>query len=371
MCLPRSITLLTLCLSLSSALVVGHVWGEELDVQGDGAPSVVATEPYEEPIGGDSVAPEELMAGEGGSTAQPSLAGGDEVLDELCRGPVPQGYPFEVGEPSFGKGQLIEYRPGDLPIILGVPHGGLLEPEELVEDHDELARDSGSLETALLVYEQLQQLTGRTPHMIINHVKRNRLNLNRVDARPNVDHPLAINAYHEFHAYVDEAKRWVSSACGRGHYFDFHTNGHIERWVEVGVGLSRAQLARSDVELDQPKMRRRSFYRSLTLDPKVSLAALVRGPLSLGGLLEREGIRVVPSPKHPSPGEGGYFSGGYNSKLHGSRDGGLIDSSQLEIHYSYIRAQGMARQRFSHLLSLAIARFMQHHYGYRLLDEEE
>jgi|GEM_PF-856736 len=292
-------------------------------------------------------------------------------VEDVCHGPHPEGHRYEVGVSSFGQGGLIEYRPGDLPIIIGVPHGGLLEPEELAEDQGELARDTGSLEAALIVYQQLKELTGHTPHMIINHVKRNRLNLNRVDARPNMDHPIAINAYNEFHAYVDEAKRWVSATCGRGHYFDFHTNGHVERWVEVGVGLSRAQLARSDEELERAQLRRRSFYRALASDPKVSHAELIRGPMSLGGLLEREGVRVVPSPKHPSPGVGGYFSGGYNSKLHGSRYGGTIDSSQLEIHYSYIRSKGMTRQRFSHTLSVVIARFVQHHYGFELLDEAE
>ena len=56
---------------------------------------------------------------------------------------------------------------------------------------------------------------------------------------------------------------------------------------------------------------------------------------------------------------------------HGSRHGGVIDSSQLEIHYSYIRAKGMARARFARTLSLVIARFMQYHYGFMLLNEED
>jgi len=282
--------------------------------------------------------------------------------------PLPHGY--QAGVAVWSESELIEYRPGELPMIIAAPHGGHLEPEELAEAKGELARDTGSLESALLVYERLRELTGRSPHLIINHVKRNRLNLNRLDARPNAQHPLALSAYHEFHGFVNDAKRWVSEACGAGHYFDFHTNGHVERWVEVGVGLSRAQLKRSDERLEEPKLRRRSFYRSLLSDPERSLAELVRGPTSIGGLLEAEGIRVVPSPKHPSPGDGGYFSGGFNSKQHGSRYGGVIDSTQLEIHFSYIRARGMARARFSETLAYVIARFMELHYGFKLLDDE-
>ncbi len=160
-----------------------------------------------------------------------------------CPGPPPASYTFTAGVAAFGDDDLIEYVPGDLPIIISAPHGGTLEPAGFAVDPSSLSRDGGSREAALLVHRYLGEVTGRTPHLIINHVTRNRLNLNRSDARPNETLPAAVQAWTEFHEFIEAAKGWVSAACSKGHYFDFHTNGHDERWVEIGVALTGSQLA--------------------------------------------------------------------------------------------------------------------------------
>ncbi len=59
----------------------------------------------------------------------------------------------------------------------------------------------------------------------------------------------------------------------------------------------------------------------------VPFDALIRGEKSLGGLMEIRGYRSVPSPKHPHPGDGNYFNGGYTTETHGSRDGGGLDAT--------------------------------------------
>lgn len=278
---------------------------------------------------------------------------------------------YQVGSVVFGEQGYIEYVPGDLPIILAAPHGGVLEPEGF-DVGEGLAMDSGSQETTRLLYERLRQLTGRKPHMVINHIKRNRLNLNRPDARPNADHPPAKLAWQTFHDFVEASKGWITEACGRGHYFDIHTNGGTEdRWVEVGLGLSRGVLAMSDASLDTEMNRQASFYRALASQPGVSFAEIIRGPTSIGGLLDARAIQVVPSPTHPGPGDAGYYTGGYNSVTHGSRHGGVIDSTQLELHFDYINAgSGESRERkraaFVEVLADVIVIFMETHYGFEL-----
>ena len=49
------------------------------------------------------------------------------------------------------------------------------------------------------------------------------------------------------------------------------------------------------------------------------LSAVVRGSMSLGSIMQRRGYKTVPSLQHPDPNGGGYFTGGFNSKLRGSR----------------------------------------------------
>ena len=42
------------------------------------------------------------------------------------------------------------------------------------------------------------------------------------------------------------------------------------------------------------------------------------------------GYSSVPSQTNPDPNGGGYYSGGYNTQRHGSKNGGTIDAIQIE-----------------------------------------
>ena len=287
-----------------------------------------------------------------------------------CPMPPPVGYRYMVGQPVFGQNDYIEYIPGDLPIILTAAHGGTLEPQGFEIELGTNASDGGSQQLARLVHARLGQLTGRTPHLVINHIKRNRLNLNRDDASPNAQHPPAIAAYDEFHGFIEDAKAWVTAACGQGHYFDLHTHGRRENaWVEIGLGLSKRDLLLGDEQLAGEADD--SFYRHLAGQPGADFAQLVRGPTSLGGLLEAQSfegspVRAVPSPKNPDLGPYPYFNGGFNTQAHGSRQGGHIDATQLEFHFSQINAGARKRQAFSIVLSDVLRTFVETHYGFDL-----
>lgn len=313
--------------------------------------------------------PAETGRGSGSTTADTDPTGTTETGDRpegLCAGPIPADYGYAIGESYFGRNEYIEYLPGDLPIVLTAPHGGDLEPEEIPPQEGVLAKDSGSLETTLLVRQYLLEETGRAPHVIINHLTRHRLNANRDKDEAAFGNVHAEQAWDEFHDYIEDAKTWVTSACGRGHYFDLHTNGHAEAWNEMGFALSGAELDLPDEELDTPERREKSTLRSLTAPPEVSLVEVLRGPTSLGGVLDAAGVKAVPSPSHPGPAGGGYFTGGYNVRRHGSRDGGVIDGTQIESHFSYINAGEAAREDYSQKLTHAMIVFMESHYAFDL-----
>ncbi|MEY8204367.1 MAG: hypothetical protein RPR40_04755 [Bermanella sp.] len=296
-----------------------------------------------------------------GSRSAPDAAALDAAPLSDCAHGIASGYNFTAGQSYFGAKQWIEYIPGTLPIIIAAPHGGELTPDEVPVFNDGLAQDGGSQAYARAVAQALYQLTGRHPHLVINHLARNRLNLNRAPENDNRDNAAAMVAWQEFHHFVEQAKSWVSQACQKGLYLDFHTNGHDHGYVELGYLLTREQLNLSDAQINQLTT---SSLTHLASQDGHSLAALVHGEWSLGQIMhEQYNILTIPNATD-IPFQHRYFSGGYNTRSHGSVAGGVIDAIQIESHFNYVNSGASVRLDYSLRLAHAIHQYMQHWYGF-------
>jgi len=280
-----------------------------------------------------------------------------------CSHGEPNVWGFEAGQPYFGDNHWIEYIPGTLPIIIAAPHGGELTPDEVPVFNDGLARDGGSQEYARAVAQSLYNLTGRYPHLIINHLARNRLNLNRAQEDDNQDNALAMLAWGEFHQFIDQAKNWVEQACETGLYFDFHTNGHEHGYVELGYLLTRDELNLSDSQINL--LSDTSIHHLANQDDH-TLTEIVHGEFSLGQIMnEQYNILTIPNATN-IPFQHEYFTGGYNTRTHGSVDGGVIDAIQIESHFNYVNSGESTRLDYSLKLSQAIFQYIEHWYGFDL-----
>ena len=152
---------------------------------------------------------------------------------------------------------------------------------------------------------------------------------------------------------------------GRGMYFDLHGHGHDIDRLELGYLLSAADLNRSDVALNAVAFVASSSIRDLGRDSPLPFSQLLRGPTSLGGYLQTEGVRGVPSPGDVSPGSDAYFTGGYNTREHGARsDGEVISGVQIEHHFSGLRDTSGNRRVYAAQLARSIRAFMLEHYGF-------
>ncbi len=281
-----------------------------------------------------------------------------------CSHDAPANYDFIIGQSYFGQNNWIEYIPGSLPIIISAPHGGELTPPEVPIYNDGLARDGGSQEYARAVAQSLFNLTGKYPHLIINHLARNRLNLNRAQIDDNHENPLAMVAWNEFHNFISSAKDWVSQACGKGLYFDFHTNGHDHGYNELGYLLSRNELNEADSIINN--LANNSSLNHLASEDAHLLSELVHGEMSLGNILnEQYQLLTIPNAIN-IPFNHDYFTGGYNTRTHGSIDGGVIDGIQIESHFNFVNSGEDTRLDYSLKLSQGIFKFVQHWYGFDL-----
>jgi hypothetical protein len=271
------------------------------------------------------------------------------------------------GASFLGRNGYTEYLPGDLPLILSAPHGGDLTPSEIPDrTYGTTVTDRNTRELILQIRSAIKTQTGFYPHIIISHLKRTKLDPNREIIEAAQGDPEGERAWYEFQAFIDAAGDIVEDEFGEGFYIDLHGHGHDIQRLELGYLLSSSDLSISDEALAGPTFVNKSSYKVLGSKPGLNFAHLIRGPSSLGTLMELEGVPAVPSQSQPNPGGDPYFNGGYNTARHGSRDSGSVSGVQIECNYTGVRDTEASRQAMAEALGRALATFFPEHFGFPL-----
>lgn len=273
---------------------------------------------------------------------------------------------YEPGVSYLGRNGYVEYVPGTLPVVISAPHGGDLEPGEIADrTYGTTVQDTNTRETLQAVRDALVERTGHAPHVVISHLRRTKLDPNRDVAEAAQGNPFAEQAWEEFQGFIERARTTVEEGFGSGLYLDLHGHGHEIQRAELGYLLAPEDFDQPDTVLDLPVYAERSSVRALFHESDDRFSQVLRGPRSLGGLLEAEGLRSVPSPGDPTPGGEPYFTGGYNTVRHGSREEGVgVSAIQIELPRAGVRDTDEERARFGARLAAAVEAFMNHHYGF-------
>jgi hypothetical protein len=156
-------------------------------------------------------------------------------------------------------------------------------------------------------------------------------------------------------------RRWHAAICTKVEPLG---RDDIER-LELGFWLSASYLDGSDAALNPLGVVARSSIRDLGQGSPLPFSQLLRGPTSLGAYLQAEGERVLPSPGDPSPAGDAYFTGGYNTRQHGSvSEGEVISGVQIEHHFPGLRDTVDNRRIYAGQLARAVRLFMLEHYEF-------
>ena len=272
---------------------------------------------------------------------------------------------FTPGVSYYGVNNYIEYIPGDIPIIFVAPHAGELEPANL-PDINTRGPDNGTMELAVFMADSLHFKTGGCrPHIIINHLKACKLNPVFSESDSIIaagTHPEALQALNEFHNFIQIAHDQVSVNWGKGHYFELHGNGTNEEWNMIGLGLSKTYLNMAD-SIIMTRVNHSTIKNLCTIGGADFLEVL-KGPTSLGGMLDSLGWKSTTSPTYPSPPDSvTFFYAGQNTWRYGSKSSGTIDATHLESYWKFM-ALTANRSKYSNDLADAILNFMNIHYGF-------
>lgn len=268
----------------------------------------------------------------------------------------------------------IEIRVGDLksPIMLASPHDGEYEPVGVdVRDHPdaETVRDINTTPLVERAADTLQKITGLRPHILVNLIKRDRMDPNRSEDQTYLTSYKMLDAYHVYHQNLKIARQIIKDNVGKGLFIDMHGHGHTGKdRIEVGYILTKADVndSLSNKYMDL-KAGKSSIY-GIAKTSDYSFSNLVRGPVSFGALLADEGLPAVPSdvPGLQWPGADDYFNGGYCTLAYGSIAGGNISAIQLETDGPHTRNSAELTRTAGGGIAKAIIKYFRLHFGMEL-----
>ena len=139
-----------------------------------------------------------------------------------------------------------------------------------------------------------------------------------------------------------------------GLFLDLHGHNHTNHWTELGYLVNGDDLDNDLYHCENTSLRNLGHHTAGIHD----FDDVLRGDVSYGHYLETEGFESVPSPTHPGPDGESYFSGGYNTQRHGSRDGGVIDGIHIESSIPDL----LDYMVYGYHLAKTTAHFIDQHY---------
>ncbi len=161
-------------------------------------------------------------------------------------------YCHEVHECLLNYCQYVDcfqYKEGNCGLILSVPHGGILDVEDIpdrrcqcknvAQDQADqphpgcpviLKNDGFTIDLGDEVEKAIRENLDRNPHVIINHLPRSKLDPNRKKSVACQGNPGATKAYDLYHGYIDRAK----SCHSRTLLLDLH--GQVRMIHDISKG---------------------------------------------------------------------------------------------------------------------------------------
>jgi hypothetical protein len=271
----------------------------------------------------------------------------------------------QPGQTTFGEQKYVEYTEGDLPLVISSPHGGRAKPDEIpTREQGVVQIDTNTQEVARAVVDEFRARTGRRPHLVVCQLHRQKLDVNREIQEAAAGNATAEKAWKEYHGFVEQALKAAVKQSGKAFYIDLHGQAHPDHRIELGYLHDASLYGKPDAVLNGEATVAASSLRKLVAASKLSYVELIRGPRSLGGMLEARGFACTPSPERPVPNVP-YFRGGYSVRRHAFNDA-PVAGLQIEMNFEGVRDTPANRGKFATTLVEVLREFLAREYGMKL-----
>ena len=271
---------------------------------------------------------------------------------------------------SDGQG-YIQYRVGNTPVIITVPHDGTLVPSNMADRMGDTERAVNTRKVAeqFAVFFNANS-NGLFPHIIYNNVSRTKLDpdANLMDGAQGNSY--ANQSYGTYHSYLQTAIDSVEANFDAGLLLNLVEHNNATQQFELGYLLSDSDLNLSDEVLNNG-YRTLSSISQLSSISAASFAEVLRGYSSFGNYLfaasyNGSSFQVVPTLDNPNAPSGGYTSGGYTLTAYGKERQGKMNAIEVATPYSGFRDNANAYRAVGVVLEDATYKFYQEQLGISL-----
>ncbi|MBC8227828.1 MAG: hypothetical protein H8E74_11975 [Gammaproteobacteria bacterium] len=268
---------------------------------------------------------------------------------------------------SDGQG-YIQYRVGNTPVIITVPHDGTLVPSNMADRIGDVERAVNTRKVAeqFAVFFNANS-NGLFPHIIYNNVSRTKLDpdANLMDGAQGNSY--ANLSYGTYHSYLQTAIDSVEANFDSGILLNLVEHDNATQQFELGYLLSESELNLSDAELNNGYSTLSSISQLSSISA-ATFSEVLRGYSSFGNFLfaasyNGSSYQVVPNLDNPNAPSGGYTSGGFTLTTYGKERLGKINAIEVATPYSGFRDNANAYRAVGVVLEDATYRFYQEQIG--------
>lgn len=270
----------------------------------------------------------------------------------------------------------VEYRTGNAPLIISVPHDGTETDAALVkrttancpDPSFSTAQDIYTTELANLIDKIYFEKTGKYPFVVIGRISRKYIDFNREQKYAVVEGSTkGTGIYNTYHNKAAAASASITDEFGAGLLLDIHGHSHDIQQIELGYLLKSSILNLSDASLgsNADYLKKCSIYNLVKTNKSgSSFIDLLRGADSFGSILYKNGMACIPHSGNLSPGSNSYFSSGEITERHGSSNGtGVVDAIQCEFNRN--AREEANRKKTAEAIVDSVIEYMDKHYKFK------
>lgn len=271
--------------------------------------------------------------------------------------------PWKAGQVQFDNHKWTEVIVGDMPLVISVPHGGALNPEEIPDRDCEGAvtvTDGRTIQTVKAIREAFLAKYHKSPYIIISHLSRKKVDQNREIEIATCGNALAKQGWNYFHSSIDTALTDAVRKFGHTIYIDFHGQSHPNRRLELGYSLTSQNLQDLFVGKEIKAAKHTSLQNYLQKHPERTLSEMLFGKGAFGSIIYNLGKPATPALQDPHPVEDEkFFSGGYNTRRYTSSAHPLVFGWQIEANNQGVRDTEENRKAFAAVFVQAFTAFIE------------